>query len=70
MRNEITTETKTMNVQGTHVYVAIRPGDGSGPALLLMNGLGANLELFEPFLDALDNVGGKKWWAARRELIN
>jgi pimeloyl-ACP methyl ester carboxylesterase len=25
-----------------------------------MNGLGANLELFEPFLDALDNVDGQK----------
>src|SRR6266496_6243558 len=60
MRNDSTTETKTINVQGTHVYVAIRLGDGSGPALLLMNGLGANLELFEPFLDALDNVGGQK----------
>ena len=60
MRNDTTTITKTINVQGTHVYVAIRPGDDSGPALLLMNGLGANLELFEPFLDALDNVGGQK----------
>ncbi len=60
MRNDSTTETKTINVQGTHVYVAIRLGDGSGPALLLINGLGANLELFEPFLDALDNVGGQK----------
>jgi poly(3-hydroxyalkanoate) depolymerase len=56
MRNE----TKSINVQGTQLYVAIQPGDGSGPALLLMNGLGANLELFEPFLDALDNVGGQK----------
>ena len=60
MRNDTTTITKTINVQGTHVYVAIRQGDGSGPALLLINGLGANLELFEPFLDALDNVGGQK----------
>ena len=60
MLNDTTLITKTINVQGTHVYVAIRPGDGSGPALLLINGLGANLELFEPFLDALDNVGGQK----------
>ena len=60
MRNDTTTITKTINVQGTYVYVAIRPGDGSGPMLLLINGLGANLELFEPFLDALDNVGGQK----------
>jgi len=60
MYDDTVTETKTINVQGTHVYVAIRAGDRSGPALLLINGLGANLELFEPFLDALDNVGGKK----------
>ncbi len=60
MRNDTTTITKTINVQGSHIYVAIRPGDGSGPMLLLINGLGANLELFEPFLDALDNVGGQK----------
>ena len=60
MRSDTITETKTINVQGTDVYVAIRPGDDSGPALLLINGLGANLELFEPFLDALDNVGGQK----------
>jgi poly(3-hydroxyalkanoate) depolymerase len=60
MLDDTVTETKLINVQGTHVYVAIRPGDGSGPALLLINGLGANLELFDPFLHALDNVGGQK----------
>ena len=58
MRDDTVTETKTINVQGTQVYVAIRAGDDSEPALLLINGLGANLELFDPFLDALDNVGG------------
>jgi poly(3-hydroxyalkanoate) depolymerase len=60
MHNDTATETKTIKVQGTRVYVAIRPGDDSGPALLLINGLGANLELFDPFLDALDNVGRQK----------
>jgi poly(3-hydroxyoctanoate) depolymerase len=60
MRNDTTAETKTINVQGTRLYVAIRPGDGSGPPLLLINGIGANLELFDPFLDALDNVGRQK----------
>ncbi len=60
MFDDTVTETKAINVQGTQVYVAIRPGDGSEPALLMINGLGANLELFEPFLDALDNVGGQK----------
>jgi poly(3-hydroxyoctanoate) depolymerase len=60
MRNDTIAETKTINVQGTQVYVSIRPGDDSEPALLLINGLGANLELFDPFLDALDNVEGQK----------
>lgn len=60
MLNDTLTETKTINVRGNHIYVSIRPGDDSGPPLLLINGLGANLELFEPFLDALDKVGGQK----------
>lgn len=60
MRNNTATETKTIKVQGTDVYVSIRPGDGSGPPLLLINGLGANLELFDPFLDALESLGGQK----------
>ena len=60
MRDDTITETKTIKVQGTQVYVSIRPGDGSGPALLLINGLGANLELFDPFLVSLDAVGGQK----------
>jgi len=60
MRKATATETKTINIKGTQLSVAIRPGDDSGPALLLINGLGANLELFDPFLDALDNAGGQK----------
>jgi poly(3-hydroxyalkanoate) depolymerase len=60
MSNTPTTQTQTLNVKGTQVYVATRSGDDSGPALLLMNGLGANLELFDPFLDALDSVRGQK----------
>jgi poly(3-hydroxyalkanoate) depolymerase len=60
MRDDTVTETKTITVQGSQVYVAIRAGNDSEPALLLINGLGANLELLEPFLDALDNVGGQK----------
>jgi poly(3-hydroxyalkanoate) depolymerase len=60
MLNDTLAETKTINVRGNHIHVSIRPGDDSGPPLLLINGLGANLELFEPFLDALDKVGGQK----------
>jgi poly(3-hydroxyalkanoate) depolymerase len=33
--------------------VGVRPGDGSRPPLLIFNGIGANIELVQPFLDAL-----------------
>jgi poly(3-hydroxyalkanoate) depolymerase len=46
--------THTITVQHQRLRVAIRPGDGTGSPLLLMNGIGANLELFQPFVDALD----------------
>ena len=49
-----------INVKGVAVYVAIEEGDGNGPPLLLINGIGANLELLDPFIEALDNVGGHK----------
>ncbi len=60
MHNDTATATTTINIKGTPIAVAIRPGDGSGPPLLLINGIGANLEVFDPFLDALDEVGGMK----------
>ena len=53
-------ETITINVNGTHVHVAIQPGDSSEPPLLLINGIGANLEAFDPFITALNKVRGKK----------
>jgi pimeloyl-ACP methyl ester carboxylesterase len=34
--------------------VAVRPGDGTRAPLLLVNGIGASLELLQPFVDALD----------------
>ena len=34
--------------------IAIRPGDGTRTPLLLMNGIGVNLEVLQPFVDALD----------------
>jgi pimeloyl-ACP methyl ester carboxylesterase len=40
--------------------VAISRGDGNRPPLLLINGIGANLEVFDPFIAALDKVRGKK----------
>jgi len=43
-----------VRVLGQRLKVAIRPGDGTRTPLLLMNGIGANLELLQPFVDALD----------------
>ena len=43
-----------MQVGGTQLRVAIRPGTGTGPPLLLCNGIGMRLEAFRPFVDALD----------------
>jgi poly(3-hydroxyalkanoate) depolymerase len=43
-----------MPVGGTTLRVAIRPGTGTGPPLLLCNGIGMRLEALQPFVDALD----------------
>ena len=43
-----------LNVKGTILRVAIRPGSRREPPLLLLNGIGANLELLKPFVDKLD----------------
>ena len=41
-------------VHGHRIRYAVRDGDRSRPPLLLLNGLGANIELALPFIDALD----------------
>ncbi|MGO8948082.1 MAG: poly(3-hydroxyalkanoate) depolymerase [Ktedonobacterales bacterium] len=46
-------EVRLIRVMGQQLNVAIRPGDGRRTPLLLMNGIGANLELLQPFVDAL-----------------
>jgi pimeloyl-ACP methyl ester carboxylesterase len=40
------------------VRVAVREGNPDWPLLLLCNGIGASLEMFQPFLDALDPQRG------------
>ena len=45
---------RTVVVARTPLRVAIRPGTGTGPPLLLANGIGASLETLQPFVDALD----------------
>lgn len=41
-------------IHGHRVRYAVRDGDRSRPPLLLLNGLGANIELAAPFIDALE----------------
>src|SRR5215813_1143086 len=41
-------------IEGQALRVGIRRGEKARPPLLLFNGIGANVELIEPFLDALD----------------
>lgn len=43
-----------LEVGGQRLRVGVRPGEKTRPPLLLFNGIGANIELVEPFLDALD----------------
>jgi poly(3-hydroxyalkanoate) depolymerase len=42
------------DVDGQLLRVGMRRGERTRPPLLLFNGIGANIELVEPFLDALD----------------
>jgi poly(3-hydroxyalkanoate) depolymerase len=46
--------TRTITVSGQRLRVAIRKGTRTRTPLLLMNGIGVNLEVFQPFVDALD----------------
>ena len=40
-------------IDGHHIRYATRRGDAARPPLLFLNGLGANIELAQPFVDAL-----------------
>lgn len=44
----------SIDVKGQRLRVAIRPGNGTRTPLLLMNGIGVSLEVFQPFIDELD----------------
>src|ERR1700680_2253698 len=47
-------ETRIITVSGQRLRVAICSGDGTRTPLLLMNGIGINLEVLQRFVDALD----------------
>ena len=45
---------RTLSIGGRVLRVAARDGNTDWPPLLLCNGIGARLEVFQPFVDALD----------------
>jgi poly(3-hydroxyalkanoate) depolymerase len=45
---------RMMRVGRQELWVAVKPGAKDRPPLLLFNGIGANLELAEPFIRAMD----------------
>jgi poly(3-hydroxyalkanoate) depolymerase len=47
-------EVRSIVVGGRQLRVAVRHGDGTRVPLLLFNGIGASLDLLQPFVDALD----------------
>jgi poly(3-hydroxyalkanoate) depolymerase len=49
---------RTLTVRGRALRVCVREGDPQRPPLLLCNGIGASLELLQPFVDALDPKRG------------
>jgi poly(3-hydroxyalkanoate) depolymerase len=50
----VTTRLRRLTVLGHQVRVSVRPGTEPGPPLVLCNGIGASLDLLQPFVDALD----------------
>jgi poly(3-hydroxyalkanoate) depolymerase len=45
---------RILTIGGRAIRVSVRDGAPGWPPLLLCNGIGASLELFQPFVDALD----------------
>ena len=48
------TEFRRIRLLGHEVRVAVRPGTGACPPLLVCNGIGASLDLLQPFVDRVD----------------
>ncbi|MFC4948028.1 poly(3-hydroxyalkanoate) depolymerase [Pseudonocardia sp. GCM10023141] len=49
---------RTIDVGGQQLRVEVRPGDPDRTPLLLLNGIGASFEAFDPLVDALDPALG------------
>ncbi|MGF6856544.1 poly(3-hydroxyalkanoate) depolymerase [Paraburkholderia sp. CI3] len=49
-------EIRMIDLDGQIVRVGVRNGSDASPPLLIFNGIGANLELVEPFVEALGDV--------------
>jgi poly(3-hydroxyalkanoate) depolymerase len=49
-------EIHMVDLDGQTLRVGIRQGSDASPPLLIFNGIGANLELVEPFVEALEDV--------------
>lgn len=49
---------KVYHVDGQDLRVGVRQGTSDRPPLLMFNGIGANLELAAPFMEALDDTTG------------
>ena len=54
--SSVVMEIRSVEVDGQILRVGIRSGSGVTPPLLIFNGIGANLELVEPFVAALEGV--------------
>ena len=51
---ELPERMRVLAIGGRTIRVSVREGTAGWPPLLLCNGIGASLELFQPFVDALD----------------
>lgn len=45
---------RMITVRGQRLRIAVRAGNGTRTPLLMINGIGANLEVLQPFVDVLD----------------
>jgi poly(3-hydroxyalkanoate) depolymerase len=54
MTTPVSARLRFVTVRGHTLRVSVRPGTEPGPPLVLCNGIGASLDLLEPFIDVLD----------------